>query len=76
MVPTGLVPNGRGARMRIVLLKSNDRSINVFVSSFGEVHMKKFQVLTTALAAAAFLAGCGGNEAGNQASSRAHSNPF
>ena len=28
--------------------------------------MKKFHVLTTALAAAAFLAGCGGNEAGNQ----------
>jgi len=28
--------------------------------------MKKFQVLTTALAAAAFLAGCGGNEAGDQ----------
>jgi phospholipase/lecithinase/hemolysin len=28
--------------------------------------MKKFQVLATALAAAAFLAGCGGNEAGNQ----------
>jgi outer membrane lipase/esterase len=29
--------------------------------------MKKFRVLATALAAAAFLAGCGGNEAGNQA---------
>ena len=28
--------------------------------------MKKFHVLTTALAAAAFLAGCGGNEAGDQ----------
>jgi outer membrane lipase/esterase len=28
--------------------------------------MKKFQVLTTALAAAAFLAGCGGNDAGDQ----------
>ncbi len=28
--------------------------------------MKKFQVLATALAAAAFLAGCGGNDAGNQ----------
>jgi len=28
--------------------------------------MKKFHVLTTALAAAVFLAGCGGNEAGNQ----------
>jgi outer membrane lipase/esterase len=28
--------------------------------------MKKFHVLATALAAAAFLAGCGGNEAGNQ----------
>jgi outer membrane lipase/esterase len=48
-------------------MKSNDRSINVFDSSFGEVHMKKFHVLATALAAAAFLAGCGGNEAGNQA---------
>jgi phospholipase/lecithinase/hemolysin len=47
-------------------MKSNDRSINVFDSSFGEVHMKKFHVLTTALAAAAFLAGCGGNEAGDQ----------
>ena len=29
--------------------------------------MKKFHVLTTALAAAAFLAACGGNEAGDQA---------
>jgi phospholipase/lecithinase/hemolysin len=29
--------------------------------------MKKFHVLTTALAAAAFLAGCGGSDAGNQA---------
>ena len=29
--------------------------------------MKKFHVLTTALAAAAFLAGCGGDSAGNQA---------
>src|SRR5476651_544138 len=48
-------------------MKSNDRSINVFDSSFGEVHMKKFHVLATALAAAAFLAGCGGNEGGNQA---------
>jgi outer membrane lipase/esterase len=47
-------------------MKSNDRSINVFDSSFGEVHMKKFHVLTTALAAAALLAGCGGNEAGDQ----------
>jgi outer membrane lipase/esterase len=47
-------------------MKSNDRSINVSDSSFGEVHMKKFHVLTTALAAAAFLAGCGGNEAGDQ----------
>jgi outer membrane lipase/esterase len=47
-------------------LKSNDRSIDVFDSSFGEVHMKKFHVLTTALAAAAFLAGCGGNDAGDQ----------
>src|SRR5471032_2221887 len=47
-------------------MKSNDRSINVFDSSFGEVHMKKFHVLTTALAAAAFLAACGGNEAGDQ----------
>jgi outer membrane lipase/esterase len=47
-------------------VKSNDRSINVFDSSFGEVHMKKFHVLTTALAAAAFLSGCGGNEAGDQ----------
>jgi phospholipase/lecithinase/hemolysin len=47
-------------------MKSNDRSISVFDSSFGEVHMKKFHVLTTALAAAALLAGCGGNEAGNQ----------
>ncbi len=28
--------------------------------------MKKFHVLATALAAAAFLAGCGGNDAGNQ----------
>jgi phospholipase/lecithinase/hemolysin len=28
--------------------------------------MKKFHVLTTALAAAVFLAGCGGNEAGDQ----------
>ena len=28
--------------------------------------MKKFHVLTTALAAAAFLAGCGGNDAGDQ----------
>jgi len=28
--------------------------------------MKKFQVLATALAATAFLAGCGGNEAGDQ----------
>ena len=28
--------------------------------------MKKFQVLATALATAAFLAGCGGNEAGDQ----------
>ena len=28
--------------------------------------MKKFHVLTTALAAAVFLAGCGGNEGGNQ----------
>ena len=28
--------------------------------------MKKFHVLTTALAAAAFLVGCGGNEAGDQ----------
>ena len=28
--------------------------------------MKKFHVLTVAVAAAAFLAGCGGNEAGNQ----------
>ena len=28
--------------------------------------MKKFHVLTTAVAAAAFLAGCGGNDAGNQ----------
>lgn len=28
--------------------------------------MKKFQVLTTAVAALAFLAGCGGNEAGDQ----------
>lgn len=28
--------------------------------------MKKFQVLATALAAAAFLAGCGGNDAGDQ----------
>jgi len=28
--------------------------------------MKNFQVLTTALAAAAFLAGCGGSDAGNQ----------
>ncbi|MEP6503051.1 MAG: SGNH/GDSL hydrolase family protein [Betaproteobacteria bacterium] len=28
--------------------------------------MKKFQVLATALAAAAFLVGCGGNEGGNQ----------
>jgi outer membrane lipase/esterase len=35
-------------------------------SSFGEVHMKKFRVLATAFAAAAFLAACGGNEAGNQ----------
>jgi outer membrane lipase/esterase len=52
--------------LRIVFLKSNDRSINVFDSSFGEVHMKKFHVLTTALAAAAFLAACGGNEAGDQ----------
>jgi outer membrane lipase/esterase len=52
--------------VRIVFLKSNDRSINVFDSSFGEVHMKKFHVLTTALAAAAFLAGCGGNSAGDQ----------
>jgi phospholipase/lecithinase/hemolysin len=47
-------------------MKSNDRSISVFDSSFGEVHMKKFHVLTTALAAAAFLAGCGGNEPGDQ----------
>jgi outer membrane lipase/esterase len=47
-------------------MKSNDRSINVFDSSFGEVHMKKFHVLATALAAAALLAGCGGNEAGDQ----------
>jgi outer membrane lipase/esterase len=38
-----------------------------FDSSFGEVHMKKFRVLATAVAAAAFLAGCGGNEAGDQA---------
>ena len=28
--------------------------------------MKKFHVLATALAAAAFLAGCGGNDAGDQ----------
>src|ERR1700756_4663793 len=28
--------------------------------------MKKFQVLTVACAAAAFLAGCGGNDAGDQ----------
>src|ERR1700761_356930 len=47
-------------------MKSNDRSIIVFDSSFGEVHMKKFHVLTTALAAAAFLAGCGGDSAGDQ----------
>lgn len=32
--------------------------------------MKKFHVLTTALAAAAFLAGCGGNDAGDQSSPR------
>jgi outer membrane lipase/esterase len=47
-------------------MKSNDRSIIVFDSSFGEVRMKKFRVLATVLAAAAFLSACGGNEAGDQ----------
>jgi phospholipase/lecithinase/hemolysin len=49
------------------LQKSNDRSIAFFsLPSDDEVHMKTFRVLTTALAAAAFLAGCGGSDAGDQ----------
>src|ERR1700749_4522109 len=64
--------------MRIVFVKSNDRSIIVpgfFDSPSGEVHMKKFHVLTTALAAAAFLAGCGGVRAGGPCPSAGDQSP-
>jgi phospholipase/lecithinase/hemolysin len=62
-----LYPRAGETSLRIVFAEI-ERSFDNFFSlpSDGEVHMKTFHVLTTALAAAAFLAGCGGSDAGDQ----------